>query len=114
MSVEPSLSDPHRGRRTVMTLTFASGQKLVYKPKDLGMEQSYYRLLSWFNERNVPLPNRQGAPRMQPAAVGQRGSRRPGELYRQRAGIGRIRPPGLRLEHHRLAVVKLGAQFVRR
>lgn len=56
VSVEPSLSDPHRGRRTVIALTFASGQKLVYKPKDLGMEQSYYRLLTWFNERNVPLP----------------------------------------------------------
>ncbi|MFL5667359.1 MAG: type 2 lanthipeptide synthetase LanM family protein, partial [Ktedonobacteraceae bacterium] len=56
VSVEPSLSDPHRGRRTVIALTFASGQKLVYKPKDLGMERSYYRLLTWFNEQNIPLP----------------------------------------------------------
>ncbi|MFL5660052.1 MAG: type 2 lanthipeptide synthetase LanM, partial [Ktedonobacteraceae bacterium] len=55
-TVQTALSDPHRGRRSVIALTFASGQKLVYKPKDLGVEEAFNRLLSWFNERDVPLP----------------------------------------------------------
>ena len=55
-SVTPSLSDPHRGRRKVIALTFTSGHKLVYKPKDLGTEEAYNRLLAWCNERGVPLP----------------------------------------------------------
>jgi energy-coupling factor transporter ATP-binding protein EcfA2 len=55
-SVSPSLSDPHRGRRMVIALTFASGCKVVYKPKDLGTEEAYQRLLAWCNEQNAPLP----------------------------------------------------------
>lgn len=55
-SVAPSLSDPHRGRRSVIALTFASGHKLVYKPKNLGTEEAYYQLLAWCNARGIPLP----------------------------------------------------------
>jgi type 2 lantibiotic biosynthesis protein LanM len=54
--VAPSLSDPHRGRRMVIALTFTSGCKVVYKPKDLGTEEAYHRLLAWCNERGIPLP----------------------------------------------------------
>lgn len=54
--IQTSLSDPHRGRRSVIVFTFGSGRKLVYKPKDLGTEEAYQRLLAWFNERGVPLP----------------------------------------------------------
>ena len=50
------MSDPHRGRRSVLALTFASGRKLVYKPKDMGTEAAYHRLLAWLNERGAPLP----------------------------------------------------------
>ena len=50
VELEPSLSDPHRGRRSVLALTFASGLKLVYKPKDMGTEAAYHRLLAWLNE----------------------------------------------------------------
>src|SRR5512144_30385 len=57
-SVQPSLSDPHRGRRQVLALAFASGCKVVYKPKDLGTEDVYYRLLGWLNDRGAPLPLR--------------------------------------------------------
>jgi type 2 lantibiotic biosynthesis protein LanM len=56
VELEPSLSDPHRGRRGVVALTFASGRKLVYKPKDMGTEAAYHRLLAWLNERGAPLP----------------------------------------------------------
>ncbi len=55
MSVQPSLSDAHRGRRKVIALTFASGCKVVYKPKDLGTEEAYYRLLAWCNQQGAPL-----------------------------------------------------------
>lgn len=54
--IQPALSDSHNGRRTVMALTFASGYKLVYKPRNIGMEESFYRLLSWCNEQGVGLP----------------------------------------------------------
>jgi type 2 lantibiotic biosynthesis protein LanM len=56
VELEPSLSDPHRDRRSVVALTLASGRKLVYKPKDMGTEAAYHRLLAWLNERGAPLP----------------------------------------------------------
>jgi hypothetical protein len=56
VTVEPSLSDPHRGRRSVIAVSFASGCRIVYKPKDLGVEAAYNRLLHWLNERGAPLP----------------------------------------------------------
>ena len=56
VELKPSLSDPHRGRRSVLALTFASGRKLVYKPKDMGTEAAYHRLLAWLNEQGAPLP----------------------------------------------------------
>ena len=55
-SVQPALSDPHGGRRMVIALTFASGCKVVYKPKDLGVEDAYYRLLTWCNAQGLLLP----------------------------------------------------------
>ena len=52
---EVGLSDPHRGGRMVVGLTFASGVKLAYKPKDIGSELAFNGLLQWFNERGAPL-----------------------------------------------------------
>lgn len=57
-AIEPSLSDPHRGRRTVHAVTFKSGLKLVYKPKDIGLEEAYFRLLEWMNANGAPLQMR--------------------------------------------------------
>jgi type 2 lantibiotic biosynthesis protein LanM len=54
-ALEPGLSDPHRGGRTVIGVSFASGTKVVYKPKDLGTEVAYNRLLAWLNDRGAPL-----------------------------------------------------------
>lgn len=56
--IETGLSDPHHGRRGVLTLTFASGRKLVYKPKNLGIDVAYNRLLAWCNQQDLPLPFR--------------------------------------------------------
>lgn len=55
VSASPSLSDAHNGRRRVVALEFASGRNLVYKPKDLGTEAEYQRLLRWLNEHGAPL-----------------------------------------------------------
>ena len=56
VAVQTALSNPHHGGRTTMALTFASGRKLVYRPRNLGMEESYYRFLTWCNEQGVSPP----------------------------------------------------------
>lgn len=56
VSVEVGLSDSHEQGRTVVAVTFASGLRVVYKPKDMGMEADYFRLAGWFNEHGAPLP----------------------------------------------------------
>jgi type 2 lantibiotic biosynthesis protein LanM len=56
IAIQPSLSDPHHNGRSVIAVTFASGLKLVYKPKDIGLEQAYFKLLAWMNQHDVPLP----------------------------------------------------------
>ena len=55
VELQPSLSDAHRGGRSVVALTFASGRRLVYKPKDMGTEAAYQRLLAWLNDQGAPL-----------------------------------------------------------
>ncbi|MEH2084218.1 MAG: type 2 lanthipeptide synthetase LanM family protein [Nostoc sp.] len=55
VAVKTSLSDQHRQGRSAIALQFASGLKLVYKPKDLGIEQAYNQLLAWLNDRGAPL-----------------------------------------------------------
>jgi len=47
--IEPALSDRHNSGRTVKSLTFKSGLKLVYKPKNLSGEVVYNDLLSSLN-----------------------------------------------------------------
>jgi type 2 lantibiotic biosynthesis protein LanM len=41
--------DPHRGGRTVTLLRFATGLRLVYKPKPMAVEAAFQRLLRWLN-----------------------------------------------------------------
>ncbi len=56
VAAEPDLSDPHNGGRSVVALGYASGLRLVYKPKDLGIERAYGELLAWLNQQGAPLP----------------------------------------------------------
>ncbi len=65
--VETSISAPHHGGRSVFFLTFSSGVKVVYKPKDLGLDVTFNQLLDWCNQQDTSLPfkstqilNRQG------------------------------------------------------
>jgi type 2 lantibiotic biosynthesis protein LanM len=53
--IKANLSDPHQRGRCVIGLTFESGLKLIYKPKDLGLDIAYQQLLEWCNQQDIPL-----------------------------------------------------------
>jgi type 2 lantibiotic biosynthesis protein LanM len=57
VNIKPSLSDRHGGR-TVMGVTFASGRKLAYKPRDMALERGYFGLLDWLNAQGAPVEQR--------------------------------------------------------
>ncbi|HEV2854526.1 MAG TPA: type 2 lanthipeptide synthetase LanM family protein [Thermoanaerobaculia bacterium] len=52
-ALEPGHGDRHDGGRTVTLLTFASGRRLVYKPRSLAVDSWFQELLLWLNERGV-------------------------------------------------------------
>lgn len=56
IEIHPNLSDPHNRGRRVIALKFESGLKLVYKPKNLGLEVAYNQFLDWCNHHGVPRP----------------------------------------------------------
>ena len=58
VAIKPFLSDSHNRGRSVIALTFASGLKLIYKPKNLALEAAYLQLLDWCNQQRVLLPFR--------------------------------------------------------
>jgi type 2 lantibiotic biosynthesis protein LanM len=49
-----SLSDPHHAGRTALRVHFASGARVIYKPKPVTSEVAYWNLLEWIN-RNAGL-----------------------------------------------------------
>jgi type 2 lantibiotic biosynthesis protein LanM len=51
IEIKTGLSDGHNQGRSVISLTFESGLKLIYKPKDLGLDQAYNQLLTWCNQQ---------------------------------------------------------------
>lgn len=55
-ALKPSLSDSHDCGRAVIGIKFTSGLKLVYKPRDLSLEQAYFEFLDWSNAQGIPLP----------------------------------------------------------
>lgn len=56
VAIEPALSDPHHGRRRVAALTFASGLRVVYKPRSIRIEEAFGRLIDRLNPGlDVPL-----------------------------------------------------------
>lgn len=52
------LGDSHNGGASVMRLQFASGASLMYKPRDMGIDTAFAKLLQWFNDRQIALPFR--------------------------------------------------------
>ncbi len=51
-SVGTSVSDRHKGGDGVVILTFDNNEKLVYKPKNLGLAENYDKLVGWINQRS--------------------------------------------------------------
>ena len=50
------LSDPHNHGRTTKQLTFASGLKIIYKPKNLAIDAAFQNLLESINAQKKLLP----------------------------------------------------------
>lgn len=53
VDIVTDLSDRHAGGRVVMALRFENGGRIVYKPRDMGMESSYNALLQWLNRHEL-------------------------------------------------------------
>lgn len=49
-------SDPHHAGRSVACLEFASGLKLIYKPRDLSLEAAFQDCLAWCNRQGLDYP----------------------------------------------------------
>lgn len=57
LSVSAGLSDRHHGGCRVAILGFASGHRLVYKPRDVGLERAFQDLLRWLGQAGLdPAP----------------------------------------------------------
>lgn len=55
VAIKPGLSDRHEQGRTVCGLKFASGLRLLYKPKELALDVAYDHLLHWLNQHHPAL-----------------------------------------------------------
>lgn len=51
VGVRPLSVDVHRGGQATVELTFSSETKVVYKPRNVGLERSFYELVDWLSER---------------------------------------------------------------
>ncbi len=47
------ISDSHDQGKSVVSLKFESGAKLIYKPKNLELEQAWTDFLNWFNDHGL-------------------------------------------------------------
>lgn len=52
-AVQPNLSDPHNGGRTVWRVELADGQTVAYKPKSIALDHAWQQLLGWLNGRGL-------------------------------------------------------------
>jgi type 2 lantibiotic biosynthesis protein LanM len=66
ISLDGGAGDLHRGGRSVVIATFASGLRLVYKPRPLAVDIHFQELLGWLERRS-------GLPRFRTLAVLDRG-----------------------------------------
>ncbi|ACK66017.1 Lanthionine synthetase C family protein [Rippkaea orientalis PCC 8801] len=53
--INTSLSDYYH-QSYVLDLTFLSGKKIVYKPKNLAIDAAFYKFQDWCNQQNITLP----------------------------------------------------------
>ncbi len=53
VGVQGGAGDTHRNGRSVMILSFATGARIVYKPRSLAVDEHFQQLLGWLNERGA-------------------------------------------------------------
>ena len=53
VNIHGGAGDTHRGGRSVIILTFATGARVVYKPRPLAVETHFQQLLLWLNARGA-------------------------------------------------------------
>lgn len=53
-ALRSGLSDRHHGGRTVKIVTFASGKRVVYKPKPVALERVFSDFQGWLNDQIAP------------------------------------------------------------
>lgn len=58
IDIQTGLSDPHHDGRTVAIITLEDGNKLVYKPKDVGFEKGFADLSYWLEQQGMPYPTK--------------------------------------------------------
>jgi type 2 lantibiotic biosynthesis protein LanM len=56
VALNAGLSDPHHGGETVIRVAFDGGLKLIYKPKDLAIDQAFFDLVAWANALPLSQP----------------------------------------------------------
>ncbi len=53
--IEGGFSDPHNGGRAVRIVSFAGGERLLYKPKDLRLDLAWHQLIDKLNRAKAPV-----------------------------------------------------------
>lgn len=53
VSLDLSAGDTHNGGKTVGVLNLASGEKVIYKPRNLETDEGYNKFLEYINNRNI-------------------------------------------------------------
>jgi type 2 lantibiotic biosynthesis protein LanM len=53
--IEGGLSDPHHGGRSVLTVEWENGARVVYKPKDLRLDSQWHALVGRLNRAGAPI-----------------------------------------------------------
>ncbi|NKQ57767.1 type 2 lantipeptide synthetase LanM [Amycolatopsis sp. K13G38] len=56
LDIDAGMGDRHRSGRSVLLLRFASGLRVLYKPRPLAVEAHFQELLSWLNEHGADPP----------------------------------------------------------
>jgi type 2 lantibiotic biosynthesis protein LanM len=53
IKVQGGAGDTHRGGRSVIILSFTSGERIVYKPRSLSADNHFQQLLAWLKEHGA-------------------------------------------------------------
>jgi type 2 lantibiotic biosynthesis protein LanM len=53
VQIETGAGDTHRNGRSVVIVSFASGARIVYKPRSISVDEHFQQLLAWLNARGA-------------------------------------------------------------